>query len=97
MQVTLTPPRAARAAPERRASPRRVVALFTGGTISMRVDPAAGGAVPALSAEEKRAFAAATIAGTSCTSNVSEPGLSMKMARVLGWISSAMPSPTVGS
>ncbi len=30
----------------------RVVALFTGGTISMRVDPAAGGAVPALSADE---------------------------------------------
>ncbi|HEY0779633.1 MAG TPA: asparaginase [Gemmatirosa sp.] len=30
----------------------RVVALFTGGTISMRVDPVAGGAVPALSADE---------------------------------------------
>ncbi len=30
----------------------RVVALFTGGTISMRVDPTAGGAVPALSADE---------------------------------------------
>lgn len=30
----------------------RVIALFTGGTISMRVDPAAGGAVPALSADE---------------------------------------------
>lgn len=30
----------------------RVVALFTGGTISMRVDPAAGGAVPSLSADE---------------------------------------------
>ena len=30
----------------------RVVAVFTGGTISMRVDPAAGGAVPALSADE---------------------------------------------
>ncbi len=30
----------------------RIVAVFTGGTISMRVDPVAGGAVPALSAEE---------------------------------------------
>ncbi len=30
----------------------RVVALFTGGTISMRMDPAAGGAVPSLSAQE---------------------------------------------
>jgi L-asparaginase len=37
---------------ERRAPPRSIVALFTGGTISMRVDAAAGGAVPALSAEE---------------------------------------------
>ena len=26
--------------------------LFTGGTISMKLDPAGGGAVPALSAEE---------------------------------------------
>jgi L-asparaginase len=31
---------------------RVVVALFTGGTISMRLDAAAGGAVPSLSAEE---------------------------------------------
>src|SRR5438105_1889289 len=30
----------------------RVPILFTGGTISMRVDPAAGGAVPALSGRE---------------------------------------------
>ncbi len=37
---------------ERRAPPRSIVALFTGGTISMRVDAAAGGAVPALTAEE---------------------------------------------
>ncbi len=37
---------------ERRAPPRSIVALFTGGTISMRVDVAAGGAVPALTAEE---------------------------------------------
>lgn len=44
-----TPPEMAAVARERRP---RVVALFTGGTISMRVDPAAGGAVPALSAEE---------------------------------------------
>src|SRR5438309_10267152 len=35
--------------PEPRA---RVPILFTGGTISMRVDPAAGGAVPALSGRE---------------------------------------------
>jgi L-asparaginase len=37
---------------ERRRSPRSVVALFTGGTISMRVDARAGGAVPSLTAEE---------------------------------------------
>lgn len=31
----------------------RVIAfVFTGGTISMKVDPVVGGAVPALSAEE---------------------------------------------
>ena len=30
----------------------RVAVLFTGGTISMRVDPAAGGAVPSLSGRE---------------------------------------------
>lgn len=35
----------------------RVVALFTGGTISMRLDEAAGGAVPSLSAEEILAHA----------------------------------------
>src|SRR5690606_8402991 len=38
---------------ERRKRAVRVIAfVFTGGTISMRYDPAAGGAVPALSAEE---------------------------------------------
>jgi L-asparaginase len=37
---------------ERRAAPRSIVALFTGGTISMRVDAREGGAVPSLTAEE---------------------------------------------
>ena len=37
---------------ERRAPARRVTALFTGGTISMRIDAREGGAVPSLSAEE---------------------------------------------
>jgi hypothetical protein len=37
---------------ERRAPPRSIVALFTGGTISMRVDARQGGAVPSLTAEE---------------------------------------------
>ena len=44
-----TPPGMAALARARRP---RVVALFTGGTISMRVDPVAGGAVPALTADE---------------------------------------------
>lgn len=44
------PERAAAAA--RGTTPRAVVALFTGGTISMRVDARAGGAVPSLTAEE---------------------------------------------
>ncbi len=54
MRVSAGPQTAARgpALGERRAPPRNVVALFTGGTISMRVDPDAGGAVPALTAEE---------------------------------------------
>lgn len=46
--VELAPPPIA----ERRGPPRSVVALFTGGTISMRIDVVAGGAVPALSAAE---------------------------------------------
>lgn len=37
---------------ERRVAPRTVVVLFTGGTISMRLDAQEGGAVPSLSAEE---------------------------------------------
>ena len=44
-----------------------------------------------------RALAAATIAGTSCTSKVRLPGLSMKIALVAGPISSAMPAPISGS
>jgi hypothetical protein len=44
-----------------------------------------------------RAFAAATIAGTSCTSKLSDPGLSMKIARVFSPIRSAMPAPIIGS
>lgn len=53
--MRLTPPRPApysAPVPAAPAARPRVVALFTGGTISMRVDPAAGGAVPALSAGE---------------------------------------------
>src|SRR5439155_24620897 len=42
--------------PQPNARPR-VPVLFTGGTISMRVDPAAGGAVPALSGSELLALA----------------------------------------
>jgi L-asparaginase len=38
--------------PTRAAARRRVAVIFTGGTISMRVDPAAGGNVPALSGAE---------------------------------------------
>ena len=34
----------------------RVLVVFTGGTISMRIDPATGGAVPALSGEEILAY-----------------------------------------
>lgn len=50
----LAPSAADASAPARVPTGQRphVVVLFTGGTISMRVDPAAGGAVPALSAEE---------------------------------------------
>ena len=44
-----------------------------------------------------RAFAAAQMAGTSCTSNVWVPGLSRKMARVFSPTSSAMPAPIRGS
>ena len=40
---------------------------------------------------------AATIAGRSCTSKVSEPGLSTKIALVLSVISAAMPAPMRGS
>ena len=43
------------------------------------------------------ARAAAVMAGTSCTSKVRLPGLSMKSALVAGPISSAMPAPIVGS
>ena len=41
--------------------------------------------------------AMAQIAGTSCTSNVWVPGLSMKTARVSGPIRSAIPAPIIGS
>ncbi|MNE35704.1 hypothetical protein D3C80_1294800 [compost metagenome] len=40
---------------------------------------------------------ARTIAGTSCTSMVMEPGDSRNTIRVFGWISSAIPSPIKGS
>ncbi len=43
------------------------------------------------------AFAAAQMAGTSCTSIVSEPGLSRKIALVRSPISPAMPAPASGS
>ena len=43
------------------------------------------------------ACAAAAMAGMSCTSKVSEPGLSVKTSVVLGRISLAMPAPMVGS
>lgn len=48
----MTPVAPAAPVAERRARPRTVVVLFTGGTISMRLDARAGGAVPSLSAEE---------------------------------------------
>ena len=44
-----------------------------------------------------RAFAAATIAGTSGISKVREPGASKKIARVSGRMSAAIPAPTIGS
>ena len=43
------------------------------------------------------ARAAATMAGTSWTSNVWVPGLSIQIAAVVGRISSAMPAPMSGS
>jgi hypothetical protein len=43
-----------------------------------------------------RACAAAAIAGTSCTSKLSEPGDSRKTARVLSRMSAAIPVPTSG-
>ncbi len=42
-------------------------------------------------------FAAATIAGTSCTSKVKLPGLSMKIARVLARSRCAIAPPVRGS
>ena len=44
-----------------------------------------------------RAGAAAAIAGTSCTSNESEPGDSTNTARVFGRIRPAMAAPASGS
>ncbi len=44
-----------------------------------------------------RLAAAAAMAGMSCISNVSEPGLSVKTSAVLSWMRSAMPAPIRGS
>ena len=44
-----------------------------------------------------RARATAAIAGTSCTSKVSEPGDSMNTTRVSGRIRASMPAPISGS
>ncbi len=44
-----------------------------------------------------RACAAATIAGTSCTSIVTEPGLSVQTSVVFGRRSPSMPAPMSGS
>ena len=53
--------------------------------------------VLSISSHRSRAAATRAIAGMSCTSNVCEPGLSVKMRRVLGRTSSAMPAPISGS
>ena len=44
-----------------------------------------------------RSRATLVIAGMSCTSKTSEPGLSVKITFVSGRISSAMPAPISGS
>jgi hypothetical protein len=44
-----------------------------------------------------RALATAQMPGTSWTSNVWVPGLSMKIARVLSPISASIPLPAIGS
>ena len=53
--------------------------------------------VLSMSTTAPAAWAAAAIAGTSCTSNESEPGASTNTARVFGRISAAMPPPIIGS